>query len=352
MTTFRPRVTLAGFACLLLFYLVFSALYHVVLEYLSSGRADYEWRNMLSVRDYWWNAGLQYGQYLLLSLLLWAAVIWAGYRLPQWVQILAVAVLVPPLLLLVRGLRYDYLDRIGHWHLEGTSGVWDLYIPLLFLYFQFGCYFAYAAIRDNQRKRIVEGELRQAALRSELAAIKAQLNPHFLYNVFNTINASLPPGSETAREMVSRLADLFRYQLRASREDLVPLADELAFTRDYLALEHARFGDRLRVELNVADHLLDRPVPPMLLQPVVENSVKHGLASLVEGGSVIIDVFERAGRLRFRIADTGVGVADKEGLFKRGVGLANTRLRLQRRYGTALEVFDNAPSGLVVQFSL
>ncbi|CAH1000684.1 hypothetical protein LEM8419_01818 [Neolewinella maritima] len=347
--TYFTRKELLG---LLAFYFVFSLLYHVVLEYLSSPYSDDTWAEIRSPRDYWWNAGFQYSQYFVASLLIWWVAIRALRRRSQWLQIAAVIVLLPAVIYLVREFRYRYLDSIGRWHLDGTNGVWDLYIPGLVLLFQFGCYFAYVNMRENQRKLKVEGELRQAALKSELAAIKAQLNPHFLYNVFNTINASLPPGSETTREMVSRLSDLFRYQLRATKADLVPLADELQFVTTYLDLEHARFGDRLLVDINVAPELLDRKIPPMLLQPLVENSIKHGLASLLEGGRITIDVFARGERLHFRIADTGVGAVDKHGLIGRGVGLTNTKMRLEKMYGSVLEILDNTPRGLVIQFAI
>ena len=349
-TVFKPNRR--ELLSLLAFYLVFSLLYHGVLEYLTSNRDKDSWSEFFSPRDYWWNAGQQYLGYLLVSVAIYFLLLRPLGRRAQWVQIAAVFTAAAPAIYLTRELRYYWLDRLGRWHLEGTNAVWDLYIPTLFLLCQFGCYFAYANFRENQRKLAVEGELRQHALKSELAAIKAQLNPHFLYNVFNTINAALPPGSEEARTMVSRLSDLFRYQLRASREELVPLGDELAFVTNYLELEHARFKDRLQVAINVAPELLPRRVPSMLLQPLVENCVKHGLSSLVEGSSITIDVFERDGKLHFRIADTGVGVADKSTLFGRGIGLTNTRLRLDKMYGSVLEILDNQPHGLVVAFAI
>ncbi|WP_020569578.1 sensor histidine kinase [Neolewinella persica] len=349
-TIFTPtRKEILGLAC---FYFAFALLYHGVLEYLTSPYTDASWLDFFSPRGFWENAGIQYLQYFIISVFIWLTIIRPLARRPQWQQFLAVMVAVFPAIYLMRELRYRWLESVGRWHLEGTNGVWDLYIPALFMLFQFGCYFAYANFRENQRKLKVEGELRQAALKSELAAIKAQLNPHFLYNVFNTINAALPPGSEDARNLVSRLSDLFRYQLRATQEDLVPLADELAFVTNYLDLEHARFGDRLQVDINVEPALLSRKVPPMLLQPLVENSIKHGLASLVEGGIITVDIFQREEKLHFRIADTGVGVTDKKRLFHKGVGLTNTRMRLEKMYGAVLQVADNHPRGLIVSFAL
>lgn len=352
MKTSRFPFTRKELLGLLGFYFVFALLYHIVLWYLTLDHEGNSWRNLFSPKDFWNTAGRQYLQCFIAAWIIWFMAIYAQRNRPQWQQAIGVALLIFPAVYAIRETRYWWLDRIGQWHLEGNNEVWDLYIPALFFLFQFGCYFAYVNFRENERKLKLEGELRQAALKSELAAIKAQLNPHFLYNVFNTINASLPPGSETAREMVSHLADLFRYQLRATREDLVSLADELEFVSTYLELEHARFGDRLRVEINVEPELLTRKIPPMLLQPLVENSIKHGLSSLVEGGLITITVFARDEKLHFRIADTGVGAEDKTKLFGTGVGLTNTKLRLEKMYGSVLEVLDNDPRGLVIQFAL
>ena len=97
---------------------------------------------------------------------------------------------------------------------------------------------------------------------------------------------------------------------------------------------------------------MDEPIPPMLLQPLVENSVKHGLASLIDGGKISIKIFKADEKLRFEIADTGVGVKDKSSLFGKGVGLSNTRMRLQKMYQTQMEFLDNHPRGLKIRFAL
>jgi LytS/YehU family sensor histidine kinase len=204
----------------------------------------------------------------------------------------------------------------------------------------------------NQRKLQYEIELKNTALKSELSAIKAQLNPHFLYNVFNTINASVPKEMEDTREMIAELSDLFRYQLKASREDLVTLEEELDFVDKYLKLEKRRFEDRLEININVPDALLSRKIPPMLLQPLVENSVKHGISPLVEGGTIDITIREQDDKLIFEINDTGVGVKNKENIFNLGVGVSNTQKRLQKMYNSTLKFSDNLPSGLKVYFEL
>ncbi len=267
-------------------------------------------------------------------------------------QITAVIFLIPVLSYLVRELRYLIIDSLGENRLRGTGTVWDWYIPLLFLFIQFGCFFAYRYFLENERKLKLEGELRQAALKSELAAIKAQLNPHFLYNVFNTINASLPPESEKTRNMIAQLSDLFRYQLKASKKELVSLGEELEFVQKYLNLEKERFQDRLHIDIKVSQDLMQEKIPPMLLQPLVENSIKHGLSSLIKGGTISVYIFKEKGKLKFEISDTGIGVKDKNAVFNKGIGLTNTALRLQKMYQSQLELVDNSPNGLTVKFAI
>ena len=183
-------------------------------------------------------------------------------------------------------------------------------------------------------------------------ALKAQLNPHFLYNVFNTINASIPPKNESTRELIARLSDLFRYQLKASKEVTVPLADELAFIRSYLELELARFEDRLKIEWQVDEKLLDVPVPPMLLQPLVENAIRHGISPRVEGGTVRISVVDMGEEIEISIIDDGVGFNPSSQSMGNGVGLDNTRKMLDRLYGRPLHLIPSLPHGTMVQFRL
>ena len=136
---------------------------------------------------------------------------------------------LPLFVVLFQQLYYISSEALGWSHLGSYGQVWDLYIPGLFYFIQFSIFHAYEYYHDNQRQLKLKAALSEAALKSELAALKAQLNPHFLYNVFNVISASVPPGQEKTREMLAKLSDLFRYQLRASKEEVVPLRDELDF---------------------------------------------------------------------------------------------------------------------------
>lgn len=266
-------------------------------------------------------------------------------------RVLLHIVLLPLFIIIWQVGYYAISDAVSMGRLRDSGQIWDTYIGALFYLVQFGIFHAYAYYRDLQQQRIQEAHLRELAVKSELAALKAQLNPHFLYNVFNTISASVPPEQEHTRELLAELADLFRYQLQASRSDEATVRDEVNFIRKYLDLEKARFGDRLRVQFNVANDTLDCLLPPMLLQPLVENSVRHGIASLIGGGEVRVNIQRQDGQLCVEVADTGVGMngSIEQG---NGVGLTNTRLRLEKMYGTELIINQNQPQGVIIRFGV
>ncbi len=334
-----------------LIYMLFAFSYHLTLWVNRMGYNDPD-DSLFNAKQFFTRGGMQYFIFFLLTIPTWLLIFkllrkWKlGYRL------MIHLVTLPVFVFLAQKAYYFYSEQFGFWHLQGSGQVWDIYIPALFYILQFGIFHAYEYFVDNQRKLKLEGELRTAALKSELSAIKAQLNPHFLYNVFNTINASVPSENEKTRHLIAELSDLFRYQLQASKEDLVTLKEELDFIRKYLDLEKERYGERLEIHINVDPDLYSEKIPPMILQPLVENSVKHGLSSLVDGGSISITIFKEGDSLKFEIADTGVGVKDKKKLFENGVGLTNTRIRLQKMYQSKMEILDNEPRGLKIKFSI
>ncbi len=247
---------------------------------------------------------------------------------------------------------YFITELLGRGHLQGSAQVWDLYIPSFVYMIQFSIFHAFEYYSQIQKQREIEAQLRQIALQSELSAIKAQLNPHFLYNIFNTISASVPPAMEETREMIAELADMFRYQLRASKEDFVLLREELDFVEKYLALEKKRFGERLQIKIDVEKSVLDEKIPPMILQPLVENSIKHGISSLIDGGEISIKIHKINDKLRFEIADTGVGLQQNQEVFGKGIGLTNTQIRLEKIYHSTLQFIDNQPNGLKIVFEI
>lgn len=333
------------------FYFISSFCYHFTV-WVSSADFTEEGLTLLGVRAFIDGGGLQYGIFLVFTIPIWWLIFIKMKHIKLWKRLVLHVLFLPVFIYAAQQLYYTICEALGWFHLEGAAQVWDLYIPALFYLIQFGIFHAYEHYKENQRKLELEGELKQAALKSELAAIKAQLNPHFLYNVFNTINASVPSKQEKTRQLIATLSDLFRYQLKASKRELVTLEEELDFVKKYLELEKARFEERLNVEINVPPSLYQEQIPPMLLQPLVENSVKHGISSTLKGGTIAISIFKEGEKLKFEISDTGIGVKDKESMFNKGVGLTNTRLRLSKMYQAQMEILDNDPQGLKIRFAL
>ena len=192
-----------------------------------------------------------------------------------------------------------------------------------------------AGYRKLAENRVREERLRELAVRSELKALKAQINPHFLFNALNSISALISIDPEAAQGTLGRLAGIFRGTLLASEKESVPLSKELELVDAYLEVERARFGKRLRVRQAVADGARDVPVPPLILQPVVENAVRHGISPSVDGGTISIEAVLADEALTVTVEDDGSGVDsdDLEDIMSRGYGLKNVRDRLNARFG-------------------
>jgi len=185
---------------------------------------------------------------------------------------------------------------------------------------------AYRTMRD---RAIAAARLETQLAEAETAALRAQLQPHFLFNTLNAISALVPDQPILAQRLIARLGDLLRLSIDQDRSQRTTLARELDFTDTYLAIEEARLGERLRVVRDVAPEMLAIQVPVLLLQPLVENAVRHGLAPSIGGGTLTIEAKPAGGMLRIRITDDGKG-ADA---IHEGVGLGNTRQRLRQLYG-------------------
>jgi two-component system LytT family sensor kinase len=188
-------------------------------------------------------------------------------------------------------------------------------------------------------------------MEARLDALQRQINPHFLFNTLNSIASLVRSKPELAREMVVKLANILRVLLK-HREAFVPFSEELAFTDDYLDIEVVRFGEKLRVVKEIAEETLPVVVPSMLLQPLIENSIKHGLEPRIEGGTVTLrSRILHDGRLLLEVEDDGIGMAAEPGedpsefaadLARAGagtgIGMRNVRERMEVLYGNQAEV--------------
>ena len=190
-------------------------------------------------------------------------------------------------------------------------------------------------IWNNTRIEMNLERHQQLLLRARMDALSSQINPHFLFNTLNTVTALIRVDPDTARGVVLKLSNILRRLLR-KHETFVPLREELSFIDDYLDIEVARFGeDKLDIVKEINDNTLETFIPSMLLQPIVENSLKHGLAPKLEGGKICLRTSTRDGRLRIEIEDNGVGISEEKmpHVYVEGIGLSNVRERLRVLYG-------------------
>jgi LytS/YehU family sensor histidine kinase len=218
---------------------------------------------------------------------------------------------------------------------------------------------AYHALRYHEETRsreLVEAELRTLLSEARLQALRAQLNPHFLFNTLNATSALALTGErEQVVQTLSELGDLLRVALDRDLPQEIPLARELEILDRYVGIQRTRFGDRLAIDIGVADGTSDALVPSMILQPLVENALQHGIAARPGPGRVSVRATREDGTLLLRVEDTGPGfAAADEPDAGAGIGLANTAARLEQLYGARqrLERGNLASGGAFVQVRL
>ena len=173
---------------------------------------------------------------------------------------------------------------------------------------------------------------------AELKTLRAQVEPHFLYNTLSNVVSLIEREPKTAKHMTERLIGYLRHTLDASRREHATVGDELEIIADYLEILRIRMGERLWYSLEASDAVRAMPLSPMLLQPLVENAIKHGLEPKIEGGHVAVSARVEDGALRIEIADTGLGFGVATDTGGSGSGLANVRARLKALYGDAAKL--------------
>jgi two-component system, LytTR family, sensor kinase len=289
----------------------------------------------------WWIpvARLAWGVYV------WSLVapfiLWLGYRLP----------LARPHLR--RNLFLHFIFGIGSGvvqHYGYHSGMWlfGLATPesaragfsnlALMLNFISSSLFRYATIIAIQQAYFYFQESKERAFRlqqAELEMLKMQLHPHFFFNTLNAISALIYRSPKDADRTITQLSDLFRISLKKDKAQEVTLKEEMEFLQAYLQIHQTLMGKRLKVEWNIENETLDSLVPNLILQPLVENAIQHGIAPLEKGGKIEISSRHLNGCLLLQVRDDGRGLSTDEIKFDDGVGLSNTRARLVNLYGAA-----------------
>jgi two-component system, LytTR family, sensor kinase len=244
-------------------------------------------------------------------------------------------------------LRQGLGREFGGRHILFTTVTWDD-PPLLLLASGVSTYFCVTIpirVWNSTRNEVRLEEQSRLLLTARLETLASQINPHFLFNTLNSIASLIRINPERARTMVVQLARIMRRRLR-SQDHFSPLRDELDFIGDYLAIELERFGEKLRVVQEIDPATTDIPVPAMLLQPLVENSIKHGIASKVDGGTITLRALRSGDRLMIEVEDDGVGMPSEATIDGNGIGVSNVRERLQVLYNNDYRMVIESQPGL------
>ncbi len=259
-------------------------------------------------------------------------------------------------------MTFAYLYYVVRWFggeasakgiLKGAG--WLLYFNFMIYILQFALYHSYEILRKLRINEMITLQLVGLKTEQELSTLKAQINPHFLFNTLNGISAMASTDAEETRTMIAQLSDLLRYAIDSSKKEFTSLDAELLFIDAYIALETRRMGERLAAAIQVDRSLASVKVPPMILQPLVENAIKHGIAPNEAGGSVLVNIQREGNEIVFRISNTGIRLTCPDPLHTAdGVGLKNTDARLRMVFGESagLKIQSREEGGCEVVFRL
>jgi len=254
-------------------------------------------------------------------------------------------------LLAILGLRFLQLEAIARWMPSYAYGPHPRWVDVLIYATSVMVIVIELKIWNGVRLQIKLAEQEQLLLRARMTALQNQINPHFLFNTLNSISSLVRVAPDTARELIIKLASILRRLLHSS-DAFVPLQEEIDFIDNYLDIEVVRFGrDKLKVVKELDPASLDVMVPSMLLQPLVENSIKHGLSSKIDGGSIFLRSQLSEEHVIIEVEDDGVGMASAQllerpsGIGEGGIGMANVAERLKVLYGDTARMTIDSRNG-------
>ena len=236
-------------------------------------------------------------------------------------------------------------DQNGQWKYEDKTELFGIYQNILVIALWFLAYIVYHYVDKNRKDQLDRLKLENTVKELELKTIKSHINPHFIFNSLNSIRALVDENPERARKAITELSNILRSSMKAEKSETVTLEKELNIVEDYLALEHMRFEERLQVQMDIDPDTLGQPVPPMMLQTLVENSIKHGISKLVNGGVVRIVADFKDDHLDLLVQNTGQlnGNINEDGF-----GIKSTQDRLNLMYqGKATFAIRNMDSNMV-----
>ncbi|MCU0321401.1 MAG: histidine kinase, partial [Chitinophagaceae bacterium] len=320
------------------FYSISSILYYTA-TWITWGGLENNNLSFFNIEEFFAAAGVDFIISLFITLPIWfvTVILFNSY---SYKLKFALHIFFLPFYLLacyyLQSLVKDYFGWAMFW--GGKKAIWTVYNLMLFYFVQFGFIYAYNYFKKFQKQEKEKSALREMALRSEMNALKAQLNPHFLHNLFNSINASIPASQEHTRELIIQLSDLFRYQNYVSQQETVTIKEEIDFIEKYLGLMKVRLKERLNYKFEIPLELHLEKISPMLLQPLVENAVNHGISKKIDPSSLLIRMIQIDDKILVSIEDTGIGIFDKNLALTKGIGLSNTKIRLSKLYNSELVI--------------
>ena len=297
-------------------------------------------------------------------------VLWAASRLPiersNWIRSallhlplsIVLGVLLTALGRVIIWLRFGYpfgkpltMESVTRFVVGNFSEAIGIYLLIALTSYAYSYYRRYREGRERTLQ--LEAQLSHA----QLQALKMQLHPHFLFNTLHSISALLNKDVPAARKMITRLGDFLRLTLENSGSPEVTLQQEIEFLSCYLEIERIRFQNRLVTHIDVSPESLPAKVPNLILQPIVENAIRHGIAPRSTPGLLEIEAKQQDGTLRIQVRDNGPGLPKhrtSQNLIKKGLGLANTETRLERLYGAdhLFDLTDNPTGGLTVTLEI
>jgi len=200
-------------------------------------------------------------------------------------------------------------------------------------------YFLWHYVEESRNSQLGQLKLEATVRTLELKTIKSQLNPHFIFNALNSIRALVDENPRRARTAITELSNILRNSMQADKAETVSMENELSIVKDYLALENIRFEERLKVQYDIDPETLELPIPPLMLQTLVENAIKHGISREVNGGLILIGSHVHDMQHEITIRNTGQIIENLNG---NGFGLASTRQRLGLLFGkrASFEIYN------------
>ncbi len=346
----KPQITLRGIGLALFISFLYSMFYAGIIHYADD----------VSILSAFFGSALSTSIKVVLLFGSWYLIVRECYKFSGWVKLI-LHIFAGITFVVIWYYSYLFLFDlfIGIEYLEGGGFIENRIWVMFSVCFDYGIVFSIIHVIDSVKKlrerERQAAELRELSNRQQIANLKAQLNPHFLFNTLNSINAMVSKDVDQTRSMIARLSEMLRYSLQSFEKERVSLSEEVGFVKKYLKLEKYRLGDRLHYSINIDEELNNVEIPPMIIQPIVENAVKHGIAPTEGGGLVEIDVTCNGNNMTVEVTDTGQGIADPEELKStNGIGIRNTDEHLKKRYGrdSALQFSSNISGGTKVWFTI